>query len=83
MYFEYLMSATTLSFRPDASTMHSLESIATLTGVRDRSTVLREAIRVYEEQLLLARMVAACAQHADDSIAMAESFSAADAGLEA
>lgn len=77
------MPATMLSFRPDASTMHSLDSIAAITGVRDRSTVLREAIRVYEEQLLLSRMVAACAQYADESAAMAESFGAADASLDA
>jgi len=77
------MAATVLSFRPDASTLNSLESIASLTGVRDRSTVLREAIRVYEEQLLLARMVAACATHADESAAMAESFGASDGDLDA
>ena len=78
-----IMPSAILSFRPDASTLHSLESIAALTGVRDRSTVLREAIRVYEEQLQLSRMVAACAQHADESEAMAEAFSAADADLDA
>ena len=77
------MPAATLSFRPDASTLNSLESIASLTGVRDRSTVLREAIRVYEEQLLLSRMLTACAQHAEESAAMAESFGAADVELDA
>lgn len=77
------MSSAILSFRPDASTLHSLESIAMLTGIRDRSTMLREAIRVYEEQLQLSRMVAACAQYAHESEAMAESFGAADADLDA
>ena len=76
------MAATTLSFRPDASTLDSLAAIASLTGVRDRSTVLRAAIRVYEEQLLLSRMLNACAKHADDSAAMAESFGAADGDLD-
>ena len=82
-FWRDLMAATTLSFRPDASTLNSLESIASLTGVRDRSTVLREAIRVYEEQLLLARMVVACATHTDESAAMAESFGASDDDLDA
>ncbi len=77
------MTATTLSFRPDSSTLASLNSIFSMTGVRDRSTVLREAIRVYEEQLLLARMTAACEKYADESAAMAESFSAADSDLAA
>ena len=77
------MAVTTLSFRPDASTLNSLATIASLTGVRDRSTILGEAIRVYEEQLLLSRKLSACAKHADDSAAMAESFAAADGDLDA
>ena len=39
--------------------MNSLDIIATSTGVNDRSTVLRETISVYDEQLLLSRMVTA------------------------
>ena len=77
------MAATTLSFRPDSSTLTSLDSIFSMTGVRDRSTILREAIRIYEEQLLLACMVAACERHADESAAMTESFYAADRDLDA
>ena len=77
------MAAATLSFRPDLSTLTSLESICSMTGVRDRSTILREAVRVYEEQLLLARMVTACERHADESAAMIESFDASDRDLDA
>lgn len=77
------MTAPTLSFRPDRVTLTSLEAIFKLTGVRDRSTVLREAIRVYEEQLQLARVVAACEKYAAESVAMADSFDAADGDLAA
>ncbi len=77
------MTTTTLSFRPDSSTLASLESIFAMTGVRDRSTVLRDAIRVYEEHLLRARVVAACEKYADESAAMAESFAEADGDLNA
>ena len=61
--------------------MNSLDSIASITGVSDLSTVLRETISVYDEQLLLARMVTACALYADESAAIAESFGAADSIL--
>ena len=61
--------------------MNSLGIIAAITGVNDRSTVLRETISVYDEQLLLSRMVTACALYADESAAMAESFGAADSIL--
>lgn len=58
------------------------DSIFSMTGVRDSSAILREAIRVCEEQFLLARMVAACARHADDSAAMIESFDVANMDLD-
>ena len=61
----------------------SLDSIFLMTGVRDRSAILREAIRVYDDQLLLERMVAACAQHSVESAAMIDSFDAADQYLDA
>ena len=76
-----IVSSTSAMAAPSSATRSRLTKRE--SGVRDRSTVLREAIRVYEEQLLLARMTAACEKYADESAAMAESFSAADSDLAA
>mgnify|MGYP003338508990 CR=1 FL=1 len=72
------MTSATLSFRPDPGTLAALQTISKLTGVRDRSTMLRNAIRAYEHQLQVQRMADACAAHASDSEAMAEYFVEAD-----
>jgi predicted transcriptional regulator len=65
---------TAISFRPDAETVAAIDRIQAMSGLQDRSAVLRESVRVMEAQLMLETVVKACALHAAESERVVEEF---------
>jgi hypothetical protein len=63
-----------ISFRPDAETIAAIARIQVMSGLQDRSAVLRESVRVMEAQLLLETVARACALHAAESERIVEEF---------
>jgi hypothetical protein len=69
---------TAISFRPDADTVAAIARIQKMSGLQDRSAVLRESVKVFEAQLLLEAVAKACASHANESERIVEEFELAD-----
>ncbi len=63
-----------ISFRPDPETIAAITRIQSMSGLQDRSAVLRESVRALEAQLMLEAVAKACALHALESERVAEEF---------
>jgi hypothetical protein len=74
-------SRLTVTFRPDKETLEALKHLEATFKAKDRSDIIRDAIRAYELDVLMNDILAACNKHGEESRQMVDQFEASDDGL--